>query len=58
MGDQAVAEGKKSARRRGALIVFQDESGFSLLASVRSTWRYDLKLWITHSSKGATYLPR
>jgi hypothetical protein len=20
--------------------------------------RYDLKLWITHSSKGATYLPR
>ena len=38
MGDQAVAEGKKSARRRGALIVFQDESGFSLLASVRSTW--------------------
>jgi hypothetical protein len=33
-----VAEGKKSARRRGALIVFQDESGFSLLPSVRSTW--------------------
>jgi transposase len=33
-----VAEGKKSARRRGALIVFEDESGFSLLPSVRSTW--------------------
>ena len=29
---------KKSARHRGALIVFQDESGFSLLPSVRSTW--------------------
>jgi len=38
MGETAVAEGKKSARRRGALIVFQDESGFSLLPSVRSTW--------------------
>ena len=33
-----MAEGKKSARRRGALIVFQDESGFSLLPSVRATW--------------------
>jgi hypothetical protein len=33
-----VAEDKKSARRRGALIVFEDESGFSLLPSVRSTW--------------------
>ncbi|MGO9963410.1 MAG: IS630 family transposase [Acidimicrobiales bacterium] len=33
-----MAEGKKSARRRSALIVFQDESGFSLLPSVRSTW--------------------
>ena len=38
MGERAVAEGKKSARRRGALIVFQDESGFSLLPSVRATW--------------------
>jgi transposase len=33
-----VAEGKKSARRRGALIVFEDESGFSLLPAVRATW--------------------
>jgi hypothetical protein len=33
-----VAESKKSARRRGALIVFEDESGFSLLPSVRATW--------------------
>ena len=38
MGERVVAEGKRSARRRGALIVFQDESGFSLLPSVRSTW--------------------
>ena len=29
---------KKSARRRGAWIVFQDESGFSLLPPVRGTW--------------------
>ena len=28
----------KSARRRGAWIVFQDESGFSLLPPVRGTW--------------------
>jgi transposase len=33
-----VAESKKSARRRGALIVFEDESGFSLVPAVRSTW--------------------
>jgi transposase len=33
-----VAESKKSARRRRALIVFEDESGFSLLPSVRATW--------------------
>ena len=33
-----MAERKKSARRRGALIVFQDESGFSMLPSVRATW--------------------
>jgi hypothetical protein len=38
MGERVVTEGKKSARRRGALIVFQDESGFLLLPSVRSTW--------------------
>jgi len=29
---------KRNARARGAWIVFQDESGFSLLPSVRSTW--------------------
>jgi hypothetical protein len=28
----------KSARRRGAWICFQDESGFSLLPPVRATW--------------------
>jgi transposase len=33
-----VAADKKSARRRGAWIVFQDESGFSLLPPVRATW--------------------
>lgn len=33
-----MAERKKGARRRGALIVFQDESGFSMLPSVRATW--------------------
>jgi len=33
-----VAEDKKSARRRGALIVFEDESGCSMLPSVRATW--------------------
>ncbi len=38
MGAGAVADGEKSARRRGALIVFEDESGFSLLPAVRATW--------------------
>ena len=33
-----MAEDKKSARRRGAWIIFQDESGFSLLPPVRATW--------------------
>ena len=33
-----MAEGEKSARRRGALIIFEDESGFSLLPAVRATW--------------------
>ncbi len=33
-----MAEGKKSARRRKAWIVFSDESGISLLPSVRATW--------------------
>src|SRR4029450_4391379 len=29
---------EKSAKRRGAVIVFADESGFSLLPAVRATW--------------------
>jgi len=33
-----AADNKNSARRRGAWIVFQDESGFSLLPPVRATW--------------------
>jgi hypothetical protein len=33
-----MAQGKKNARRRNAWIVFQDESGFSLIPSVRATW--------------------
>ena len=33
-----MAQGKKNARRRHAWIVFEDESGFSLLPSVRATW--------------------
>jgi transposase len=33
-----VAELEKSAKRRGAVIVFADESGFSLLPAVRATW--------------------
>lgn len=38
MGAHAVASGKKNARRRHALIVFQDESGISQRPSVRRTW--------------------
>jgi transposase len=38
MGQRALAQGKKNARRRNAWIVFQDESGFSLIPSVRATW--------------------
>jgi hypothetical protein len=38
VGQRALAQGKKNARARDAWIVFQDESGFSLLPSVRSTW--------------------
>ena len=37
-GSNRIAAHKKSARRRGAWIVFQDESGFSLLPPVRGTW--------------------
>jgi transposase len=38
VGEDGVAAHKKSARRRGAWIVFHDESGFSLLPPVRATW--------------------
>ncbi|HEX8994832.1 MAG TPA: IS630 family transposase [Ktedonobacterales bacterium] len=38
MGEEAVATTEKTARRRNALIVFEDESGVSLLPSVRATW--------------------
>jgi len=38
VGQRALAQVKKNARARGAWIVFEDESGFSLLPSVRSTW--------------------
>jgi transposase len=34
----ALATAEKSARRQHALIVFEDESGVSLLPSVRATW--------------------
>ena len=35
---QLPEENQKNARARDAWIAFQDESGFSLLPSVRSTW--------------------
>ena len=38
MGFEALAGGKKNARRRRARIVFQDESGVSQRPSVRRTW--------------------
>src|SRR6266513_4294900 len=38
VGQQALAAGEKRARRQNALIVFEDESGVSLLPSVRATW--------------------
>lgn len=38
MGEEALASVEKSARRQNALIVFEDESGVSLLPSVRATW--------------------
>ncbi len=38
MGHQALAAVEKRARRQHALIVFEDESGVSLLPSVRATW--------------------
>ncbi len=38
MGHTALATVEKRARRQNALIVFEDESGVSLLPSVRATW--------------------
>src|SRR5437763_14607024 len=38
LGRQALAATEKRARRQHALIVFEDESGVSLLPSVRATW--------------------
>ena len=38
MGQEALAAVEKRARRQNALIVFEDESGISLLPSVRATW--------------------
>ena len=38
MGQAALASGENRARRQHALIVFEDESGVSLLPTVRATW--------------------
>jgi transposase len=38
VGHAALATVEKRARRQNALIVFEDESGVSLLPSVRATW--------------------
>ena len=38
MGQKTLAATEKRARRQNALIVFEDESGVSLLPSVRATW--------------------
>jgi hypothetical protein len=38
LGQEALAATEKRARRQNALIVFEDESGVSLLPSVRATW--------------------
>jgi transposase len=38
VGENALASIEKRARRQNALIVFEDESGVSLLPSVRATW--------------------
>ncbi len=38
MGEKALAATEKRAKRQNALIVFEDESGVSLLPSVRATW--------------------
>lgn len=38
MGQETLVAVEKTARRRNALILFEDESGVSLLPSVRATW--------------------
>jgi len=38
VGQAALADREKRARRQHALIVFEDDSGVSLLPSVRATW--------------------
>jgi transposase len=38
VGQETLAAVEKRARRQNALIVFEDESGVSLLPSVRATW--------------------
>jgi hypothetical protein len=38
LGQKALAAVEKRARRQNALIVFEDETGVSLLPSVRATW--------------------
>src|SRR6266700_2031300 len=38
LGQKALAAVEKRARRQNALIMFEDESGVSLLPSVRATW--------------------
>jgi transposase len=38
VGEEALASVEKRAQRQNALIVFEDESGVSLLPSVRATW--------------------
>src|ERR1700674_5887860 len=43
-----MAACKENARRRKAWICFQDESGFSLLPSVRATWAPKGKTPVLH----------
>jgi transposase len=38
VGEAALAATEKRAKRQNALIIFEDESGVSLLPSVRATW--------------------
>jgi len=38
VGEEVLAAVEKTARRQNALILFEDESGVSLLPSVRATW--------------------